>query len=247
MKQLSPGSEHTLPEGQANFGLQQTRASLRSALAAEAVIRWADHDDRLEALAGRPVSPVSSDSKTIARTAAAAFGGTARVNRYWDDHHQHSVDVLSCTDAPLNGVNSYATIGLSDSLILKDGAPLDVRVEFVAACGAQTKDFERYLSTAAFCVINSRWFVAPGTIFPNVLRMYDASPTMDHLLFLPPFLWEGRLKSIALEAKTIAWLLAIPISESELRFAETFGLPELEGVFEKCQIDIFDFERAPVR
>jgi len=143
-------------------------------------------------------------------------------------------------------VNSYATIGLSDSPIIKGGAPINVRTEFVAACAAQTEDFQRFLATAAFCVINSQWFVAPGTVFPHVFGMYGASPTMKHCLFVPPFLWDGRLQTLTLESKTVAWLLAVPISEQELRLAEVEGVPRLEKVLEGKQIDMFDIKRPSV-
>ncbi|HEV3190067.1 MAG TPA: suppressor of fused domain protein [Polyangiaceae bacterium] len=188
----------------------------------------------------------SIDNRTIAKAAASAFGGRPNVDRYWDDNHQQSVDVLSCQDAPWAGVTSYATIGLSDTPIVKDGAPLGIRVEFVGACGSQVDTFGRYLATAAFCVMNSGWFVAPGIVFPNVLSMFDASPTMRHVLFLPPFLWNEQLETLVLEKKRVAWLLAVPVSEAELRFAEAKGVGALENVFEEHQIDIFDINRKSV-
>lgn len=188
----------------------------------------------------------SESSKRIAKAAAAAFGGSPTVNQYWDDGRSKSVAILSCTDSPCQGVTSYATIGVSEIPIMKDGKALNVRAELVGACGSHFTDFGNYLSTAAFCVINSRWFVAPGTIFPQVLSMYREGAAMKHFLFLPPFLWEDRLQTLRADNLTIAWLLAIPISDEELTFAENKGVPELEVLFEKHQIDIFDLERPSV-
>jgi hypothetical protein len=143
-------------------------------------------------------------------------------------------------------VTSYATVGLSDAPILKDGRPIDVRTEFVGACATAIDDFDRCLATAAFCVINSGWFVAPGTVFPGIFEMHDASRTMKHCLFVPPFLWDDRIQTLQLETKAVAWLLAVPISEQELRLAETEGVVRLEQLLEKAQIDMFDLQRPSI-
>jgi hypothetical protein len=129
---------------------------------------------------------------------------------------------------------------------MKDEMELDVRAELVGACGSDVADFPNYLATAAFFIINSGRFVAPGIIFPGVLSMYQASATMEHFLFLPPFLWDQRLQTLHTEQTKVAWLLAIPISEGELRFAQSKGVPALEDLFEKHQIDIFDLHRPSV-
>jgi len=76
--------------------------------------------------------------------------------------------------------------------------------------------------------------------------MYDQSLTMKHLMFVTPFLWDEELSAIEYESKTVAWLLAIPISETERVYAEEKGYEALEDLFEKKQIDIFDLDRPIV-
>lgn len=188
----------------------------------------------------------SPDRRAIAKAAAAAFASSPDVNRYRDDQDKASIDILACADSPWAGVTSYATIGVSESPLVKDGKELNVRAELVGVCGSQYDGFANSLATAAFCVINSGWLVAPGVIFPDVLSMYEVSRTMRHLLFLPPFLWNDQLQTLNLGGKQVAWLLAIPISEDELRLAQTEGVPALEGLFEKQQTDIFDLQRVSV-
>jgi hypothetical protein len=122
---------------------------------------------------------------------------------------------------------------------------LNVRTELVGACSSNAAVFGECLSTAAFCIIKSGWFVAPGVIFPDVVAQHKASRTMKHLLFVPPFLWEGKLETLTLEdGSEVDWLLAVPISDAEMAFAEKKGVPALEEIFEARQIDIFDLERA---
>lgn len=192
------------------------------------------------------MSDVSDENKKLARTVAAAFGGKPSVTRYWDDNHQSYVDLLVSIDQPQTGVTSYSTIGLSDHLLIKDGKDFGVRVEFVGACGAGFTKFDNIIATAAFCVINSKWFCYPGAIFPNVVGMYEASTTLKHILFVPPFLWEDKLKTMEMRGKKVAWLLVVPISDQEMEFAEKAGSDSLEKLFVEKQIDIFDLNRVSV-
>ena len=189
---------------------------------------------------------VSETNKQVARAAAKAFGGSPRVWKFWDDNHESSVDILSCENRPLDGVTSFSTVGLSDWPLYMEGKEYGARLEMVGACGNGFERFDNALATAAFCVINSGWFCYPGAIFPEVLAMHEASATMRHFLFVPPFLWEGELTTMELEEKTLAWLLAVPISDEELAFAESSGSDELEKLFQERQIDVFDLARPSV-
>ncbi|TWT47583.1 suppressor of fused domain protein [Botrimarina hoheduenensis] len=187
---------------------------------------------------------ISDADKAIAKAAAQAFGGRPRVARFWDDNHASSVDILTCEDRPQEGVISYSTVGLSGWPLFKGEKEYGARLEIVGACGSAFKGFDNALSTAAFCVINSKWFCCPGVIFPDVLAMYDCSPTMRHFLFVPPFLWEDHLNTLDLDGRKVAWLLAVPISEDERAFAEANGPEKLEELFADRQIDIFNLHRS---
>ena len=107
------------------------------------------------------------------------------------------------------------------------------------------KDFANVMATAAFCIINTDWSIHPGAIFPNVLGMYKCSDTMKHLMFVPPFLWED-LETLSLDSKTVAWLLAVPISDEEYQYAMDNGTDALEKLFEEEQIDLFNIDRESV-
>ena len=185
--------------------------------------------------------------KSIAKVIANAFGTEKPpISRYWDDNHENFVNILESVNSPQKGVSSFATIGLSDHPLIFKGKEFDARLEIVGACGSNFKNFDNVLSTAAFCVINSKWFCAPGVIFPDVLSMYDLSPTMSDLYFVPPFLWEKDLQTVNFEGKQIAWLLAVPTSKAESAFAQEKGPDRLEELFEKNQIDIYDLHRPSV-
>tara|TARA_Y100000588_G_C14278426_1_gene935658 strand:+ start:7128 stop:7709 length:582 start_codon:yes stop_codon:yes gene_type:complete len=192
------------------------------------------------------MAEISEDNKIIARAALAAFGGKPNVAAYWDEAEKHSVDLLACKDQPQKGVTSYSTIGLSDSPINNDGVEIDLRVEFVGACSNSVCDFGNIVTTAAFCVINSKLSCSPGMIFPDVVGMYNCSMTLKHLMLVSPFLWEDKLETLELPNKTVAWLLLIPISEAEYQYAQAESSSKLEELFEEHQIDIYDINRPSI-
>jgi antitoxin YqcF len=197
---------------------------------------------------------VSDKNKTIARAALEAFGGKPKpeVSRYWDEKNESFVDILVCQDRPDKGVHSVSTIGLSDHPLFeggreyRDGEGYLVRPEIVGACYKEVKEFPNILATAAFYVINSKWFCAPGAIFPNMVKMYLPRVRTKHLMFYPPVLWEESLKTIQFDELKVAWLMAVPISESEYRFAIDNTLHELEGLLAEHEIDVFDLNRKSV-
>ncbi len=170
------------------------------------------------------------------------FGGTPQVFRYWDEKKISAVDILSCENAPQKGVTSHATIGLSDHSLVNNGSGSDLRTEFVAAFGSAFEEAANIVSTAAFCVINSKWKIGPGVIFPDVVSMYRKRSEMKHVLFSSPFLWD-KLTTQRLSDKTVAWLMVVPVSENEYRFAESNGSDALEDLFASKQIDIFNLDR----
>jgi len=194
------------------------------------------------------VTDASQENKEIARRVASVFGGNPAVQRFYDESDEHFVDILASHDAPQEGLTSYSTIGLSDWGLFLDGKEYPARVELVGACESSVRCFEEVLATAAFCIINTKWFCAPGVIFEDVVAVHQCSKTMRHLMLIPPFLWDGQLETLTLEfpKKTVAWLLAVPVSQSELEYASKNGPDKLEDLFEQEQIDIFDIDREPV-
>jgi hypothetical protein len=140
-------------------------------------------------------------------------------------------------------VSSYATIGTSDAPLFFRGKEYQVRAELVGACSSSFIEFPNVLATAAFNIIKSRWFCAPGVVFPDVFAMYRPESSMAHVLFVSPFLWEDGLQTVSLPDRKVAWLLAVPISEAERAFAVEHGPKRLEELFEQRQIDIFDPDR----
>lgn len=185
---------------------------------------------------------VSSSDKLVARHVAAAFGGKPQVHKHYDDDHRNLVDVLSCVDRPEPGMTSYSTLKLSSYPLYQDGKVYPASVELVGSCSSLVERFGSVLASCAFKIITEKAFCAPGLIFENIGYQH-VGPQLPHVLFVPPFLWEDDLKTLRLEDRTVAWLLAVPISTAEMDFADREGAEKLEEIFERQEVDVFDTQR----
>jgi hypothetical protein len=189
---------------------------------------------------------MSPSNKQIAGHISAVFGGNPEVTRYADESGKRSIDIVCCPHAPQRGIDSYSTVGLSDHEQRVDGIEGSLCLELVGACRSGNEAFGSVLANAAFCSIISGWPVHPGAIFGDLVKHYDASTTLEHVMFVEPFAWNEELEPIQLSDKEVLWLMMIPISEAEAAYAETHGGEALEDLFEKNEIDVFDWERKSV-
>lgn len=189
---------------------------------------------------------ISARHKLLASYIAGVFGVyKPPIARFGDQGGRNEVFVLEAEGSPRKGVRSFSTIGLSDAPLYMGGNELNGRVEIIGACDASFHGFADAISTAAFCVMNSRWFCAPGVIFPGVLDEHGISTTMSDMYFARPFLWDG-LGTVEVEGDSIAWLQAIPVSKAETHFAREHGPEKLENLLSGKGGDVFDLNRRSV-
>jgi hypothetical protein len=190
------------------------------------------------------MKPVSADDRALARAAAGAFGGVPRVTRYYDESEQTAIDILMCADRPTEGFATYSTLGLHHAPNVLEGD--DIRVELAGVCTTEDSFFGNLLAEAAFDVIKDLWLCAPGVVFPDVVRHYEVSTPLRHVVWVPPFPWE-QLGSVSLgEGHDVHWLLAIPISESERRFLIANGYDAFDEAFSKREVPYYDLKREPI-
>jgi hypothetical protein len=193
------------------------------------------------------LTQISSRARVVADHSALGFGVVKPpIFQFWDDDHRSNIRVLEAADCPQQGVTSYATVGLSEHALIRNGTEFPTRVEFLGACGSAFPNFNNVVATAAFCIINSNWFCAPGVIFPDIVRIHGISITMSDIYFANPFLWNGAFGSETIDGRTTAWLLAVPISKAEAAYAGEHGPQKLEELFSQRDIDIYNLNRTSV-
>ena len=123
------------------------------------------------------------------------------------------------------------------------GAPLGGEV--LGVCSSGATGFPQVLAAIAFQVIVGGSRCGLFTIFPDVVPR-ELSPALRHVVLVPPFLWEDDLRAQVFDYKTVAWLLAVPITEDERQCAEDRGSEALQTLFVDARIDIFDPARTSV-
>jgi antitoxin YqcF len=170
-------------------------------------------------------------------------------SKFWDEDNKNQVEIMTALNCPQDNLVTYSTIGLSNYPLLHQGNETGIGVEIVGACAKRFEDFAAVISTLAFCIINSKWFCAPGVIFPAVVAAHGLSQTLSDIYFMPPFLWGdgfNEAKKITMDGKRLTWLQAVPISRAEANFAQDNGPLKLEELLEKNQVDIFNLQRSSV-
>ena len=183
-------------------------------------------------------------NRQIAQWAFNAFQPTGKsVSRVQDSDNVNYVDILVGLNSPVQNCNSYATVNLSDHQIFRKGRSLPFRAEFLGVCDNRYSEYINILATASFCAFKSRWEVGPGVIYPDIVRMYNANWAVKHIILADPFLWGDSFLSRSIGDRTIAWLMAVPITEYECQYAEKFGSDKLLSVLEKNKVDFANMER----
>jgi hypothetical protein len=209
----------------------------------------------------------SADTKLVARYAISTFGAPPSVWRFTCEPEGLSVDIGGCADRPMAGVLSYTTIGLSDydlALGPEPGkgdsphlperpvgccaqmgtVPFSARVELAAACASDRPQFPNILAAAAMLLIRRQGEVKPGDSLRDVIADFYPRATVSHLYLSQPFLWDQRLKRLQGAEKSIAWLLAVPVTSGELLHLETQGDAGLEELYRQRRIDMYSLGRA---
>ena len=84
----------------------------------------------------------------------------------------------------------------------------------------------------------------PGLIIKNIVKEYiDAD--MKHILLNDPFMWDNA-RSFSVGDITVAWLMAIPVSDAEMAYADKHGVEALEDLLEEKDVDVADLWRKSV-
>lgn len=189
---------------------------------------------------------ISEQRKAIARYLASQFGGRPPVTSYTTADKSLEVGIMTAAGSPDEGLSSFASIGLSEHPLVRDGKEFPARVELVAFARDADAVVAQALSTACFTVIRSTRFVAPGIVVRDALKR-GAAGELRHLLCASPFTWEPPLVSQTIAGVRVAFLQAVPVTDAEAAFATAAGARALEDLLDAQEVDIGDLGRAEVK
>jgi hypothetical protein len=185
---------------------------------------------------------VSDNARAAHQELTRIWGSKPKVFRHGDGAEKNFIMIADHDDSPVRGVRAVGTLGLSDH----DLGGGSLRVELVGAFPASFQEAPNIAATCAFNGFKDGLPIRPDSVHRNVMGLYLPKSTVPHVLLTDPFLWDDGPATLELGAMTIAWLMMVPISETELAFANSNGVGMLTSIFEERQIDIFDLNRMPV-
>lgn len=187
---------------------------------------------------------INDDDRAIARTVGDAFGGEWTVEPYLDEDGTRGLFLLSARDRPERGLTSLCTIGLSDHPVPGPTRP-PLGAELVTI--TNRAELAEVLITAGFTVRDQGLVIGPGAVLPGLVAFHlGEQVSVPHLLLTYPFPWDEQLRPMPLPAKTVGWLLALPITDAELAYLDEHDLDQLEDVFGEADPDFLDLNRASV-
>lgn len=171
--------------------------------------------------------------KNWARIVASVTEGTPSVSKWFDERETTSLDILS-----IKGDGKVcASIGLMD---VDHNPPTELLMDSTD----ETIKLENLISMASFFIVKNGWKVKPGAVFEDLVKEYHPELSLKHLLFLPQFRWGETLSRVDLCDRTIYPLLVIGITDSELNYIRNNGLEELERIWLKNNVDVFNWHRG---
>jgi hypothetical protein len=112
-----------------------------------------------------------------------------------------------------------------------------------SACLANQPLYPHVLAAAAMLLIRQQKTVQMGDAIRDVVAEFYPRSPLPHLYLASPFLWGERLKALRGEVKNIAWLLAVPVTSSELTYLQSNGAAGLEEIYRLGRVDMFSLTR----
>ena len=169
-------------------------------------------------------------------------GDAVHVARHYDDGERNAIAIFTSENA--DGVGA-ATVGVMDCDQARPGKP-PLATEILLDGRGRPAHIANIAATIGFYIIKDGWRVAPGVTFSDMVSMYEPALCVKHVVFVPPFQWKHGLSRVTLGDRTIYPLLAVPITDAELRLIQEQGADVLQERWEQLSTDVLDWSREGV-
>lgn len=97
---------------------------------------------------------------------------------------------FSNRQSPRSDLTAYATLGGYHCPTGYTVGGIPLRIEIVGACHSSFAPFPQILSKCVFHMMKSHVSIFPGAIYKDIITSFDHSLHMQHILLIPPFLWD---------------------------------------------------------
>ena len=181
------------------------------------------------------------DNKKIAKYALSFMNGKPQVFAYHNDDNTKTIDIMTCEYDDQNDT-SLSTIGLSNVDIGYVVDELPLRVEIAMAGISNDESFANILASTAFTIQDLK-DCKFGMVIENVIiEDYVKNTELKHVLLLHPVFWE-KYEKLVENDEIVAWLMAIPITDSEKEFIKKESVEKFDKLLEEKRVDITDLHR----
>jgi hypothetical protein len=169
-----------------------------------------------------------------------------KFDQSWSSSSLVGVDVCMFRDQPSVGLLTFATLGLS-STILQLGERRSVRQELllVARADEASDVFSKLLIHVAALMLHEQRALLRGDIVP-LGESIIAERQVDHLYASIPVVFCDELAVLndSTPPTVLVWL--IPLQKKEIDFVRTVGWSEFETRLESTDPDLYDLRRESV-
>lgn len=171
-----------------------------------------------------------------------------RISRGWGDYggDLKSLQVCRFEDAPMQGVVTYVTLGLSHH-VLSMPKGRAVRQELVLAVAHEyaSDDLAKLLAYVAERILGEHQAILRGDVIPLGSSVARGSELSSLYVSLPVAFPDGLATYSGTDPATVfAWL--VPVHDLEAKLVRRMGWSQLEDHFEGSNPDLFDLGRASV-
>lgn len=184
------------------------------------------------------------DNKKVAKHALGFIGGKPNVSRYYNDDETKKIDVMTSDSGVIKGIPTCATIGLNQTDIGLSAKGKELRVELVASCDLNPETLGNILATISFETMDTR-SCAYGTLIPNAVSSYVKGTNLKHAVLMSPVFWP-KYQVLEDDECTVAWLMVVPITDSEKKYIEQNGVAAFDNILEREDIDVTNMQRGTV-
>lgn len=184
------------------------------------------------------------DNKRIAKYAIGFIGGRPSVSRYYNDDKSKKIDIMTSDSGVIKGIPTCATIGLYQTDIGLSAKGKKLCIELVAACDLSSEILGNVLATISFDTMDMK-LCAHGMLIPNAFGSYVKETKLRHAVLMSPAFWPDYQ---VLEDKdcTVAWLMVVPITDSEKKYIEQHGVLSFDSLLERKGADVINMQRGSV-
>ena len=169
-------------------------------------------------------------------------GDAVHVVRHYDEGERNAIDIFTSENA---GGIVAATVGVMDYDQAPPGRP-PLATEILLDSRGRPETIAAIAAAIAFYITKDGWRVSPGVTFADIMSMYEPGLGVKHVVFVPPFQWNETMTRVELEDRTIYPLLAVPITDGELRLAREQGADQLQESWVRLATDVLDWSREGV-